>query len=911
MVIKSIRPRFLCALLCAILIALCISLVLPASTQAHTTLPHAGPTMQVSAGFSSRYRDGDWVPLHITLHNSDSDFTGTISVNFQKVSISSVSEPASRYQQTISLPNGGQKQVTMYVPVALGTQGSTQALTIDLLDSNGTRVTSQVTTLRSLGTNDMLVGILSDQSSSISALGQVSQPNQTASIYEEPLNATSMPDNAAALQNFDLIVMDYFTTSSLSSSQLTALGNWVSQGGSLVIAGGPEWRRTLTGLPNNLSPVTVTGTSMLPLGTDLLPLGSPGRDGPGTQNIPDTAPAPIAVSDATPGANSTVLQAAGRVPLIVKAQHNQGSVYYLAFDPSLTPLANWSNASDLWQGLLIRTVGDRFLDASQNPGAYSSVYSGSRAINPSNGDWQTVLQTLFPNAFPATWLILTLLIGYVVILGPVRLVMIRIAKKRTWSWRIVLATIALFSVLSYSLAIEQKGTSIVGSSISIMQLGTINNNASNAHVTTYVGVFVPNQGNYVVHLAGNNLVQPIGAGSGIYSGSNTLSSGPLSVITATSNGTDASLQGVNIWTLQSLASNYDTQVKGGITSRLQMNGNTLEGSVTNSLPYALDDAYVLIGQQPISIGHLGAGETRQLYTTLYSKGASSSGNPSLADQIASTHGLSIPYTPAAAGGTTLQNDYERHAAVLATMSGENSSYCGNGNLCYSPALASGTTGQIVVNGKAILTTNGQDPLLLPNTPATFIGWISDSANTANAIVVNGSSVHGTQESLVQAPLDVSLAGGVNLPSNFVNGQLADVQTQGSNIQAQFPGIYTLSTGSMTFEFASPALHNVNTNTLTFTENTNLVSGLGNVSSNSSTNLNTPGDFSHVQVYLYNWQTNKWDQVAFNQNTLTVHNAQAYAGPDGRILMQFSNQDSTQGTTLLTRPTLQLQGQVSR
>ena len=908
MVIKSIRPRFLCALLCAILIALCISLVLPTSTQAHTTLPHAGPTMQVNAGFSSRYRDGDWVPLHITLHNSGPDFTGMISVNFQKVSISSISEPASRYQQTISLPNGAQKQVTMYVPVSLGTQGSTQALTVDLLDSNGNRVTSQVTTLRSLGTNDMLVGVLSDQSSSISALGQVAQPNQTASVYEEPLDATSMPDNAAALQNFDLIVMDYFTTSSLSSSQLIALDNWVSQGGNLVIAGGPEWRRTLTGLPNTLSPVTITGTSVLPVGTDLFPLGSPGRDGPGTQNVPDTAPAPVAVSDATPNANSTVLQAAGRVPLIVEARHNQGNVYYLAFDPSLAPLANWSNASNLWQGLLIRAVGDRFLDASQNPGAYS----GLRVISSSSSDWQTVLQTLFPNAFPATWLILTLLIGYVVILGPVRMVMVRVAKKRTWSWRIVLVTIALFSVLSYGLALEQKGTSIVGSSISIMQLGAINNNASSAHITTYAGVFVPSQGNYVVHLSGNNLVQPIGTESGMYSGPNTLSSGPQSVITATSNGTDASLQGVNIWTLQSLASSYDTQVKGGIISRLQMNGNTLQGSVTNSLPYALDDAYVLIGQQPISIGHLGAGETRQLDTTLsISKYAFSSSSPSLADQIASTHGLSIPYTPATAGETTLQNDYERHAAVLATISGENSLYCGNSNFCYQPAIAPGTSGQIMINGKAILTNSGRDPLLLPNAPATFIGWINNSANTANAIVVNGSSVHGTQESLVQAPLDVSLAGGVNLPSSFVNGQLADVQAQGSNIQTQFPGVYTLSTGSLTFEFASPDLRNVNANTLTFTENTNLVSGMGNVGSSSSTNLNTPGDFSHVQIYLYNWQTHKWDQVTFNQNTLTVHNAQAYVSPDGRILMQFSNQDSSQGTTLLTRPALQLQGQVSR
>ncbi|HEY7420206.1 MAG TPA: hypothetical protein VH593_33825 [Ktedonobacteraceae bacterium] len=904
-----VRPHFLYALPYASLIALCILLISSAPAQARTMLPHAGPTMQVSAGFSSRYRDGDWVPLYITLHNDGPDFTGTVSVNFQQASVNSVSEPASRYQQTVSLPNGAQKQVIMYVPVSLGTQGSTQTLTVDLLDSNGHRVASQVTTLRSLGINDMLVGVLSDQSTSISALGQVSQPNQTASVYEEPLNATSMPDNTAALQNFDLIVMDYFTTSSLSNDQLTALDNWVSQGGNLVIAGGPEWRRTLTGLPNNLTPVNVTGTSMLPAGTGLLPVGGPGSDIAG-QNAAAMAPAPLLVSDATPDANSNVLQAAGQVPLIVEAQHNQGSVYYLAFDPSLNPLANWSNAPDLWRGLLIRAVGDRFLDASQNPSAYSSLYTTSRSVSPSSGNWQSVLQTLFPNVFPAMWLILMLLVGYVVILGPVRLVVVRIAKKRTWSWRIVLVTIALFSVLSYSLATLQKGTSVVGSSISITQLGAVNNNVSSAHVTTYVGVFVPNQGNFVVHLPANNFVQPLGNGNNMYMGPGpTNYTSTQTAITTTSNGTDANLQGVNIWTLQSLVSSYDTQTKGGIISHLQMQNNILEGTITNSLPYGLEDAYILIGQQPINVGNLNAGQTKQISIPVYG-GTLSSNNASLADQIASSHGLSVPYIPEASGNSSLKNDYERHAAVLATMSGENSLYCGNGNFCYQPALTSGTAGKVIVNGRAILTTSGQDPLLLPNAPATFIGWVANNANTANPIVVNGSSVNGTQESLVQAPLDISLSGAVNLPVNFVNGQLTDVQSQGSNIQTQFPGVYTLSTGSLTFEFASPALRDIDTNTLTFTENTSLVSGLGNAGGTSNNNLNTPGDFSHVQIYLYNWQTHKWDEVTFNQSALTVNNAQAYTSTDGRILMQFSNQDSTQGTTLLTRPVLQLQGQIS-
>src|SRR6516162_3846829 len=40
-----------------------------------------GPTFQVKAGFDSHYRDGNWVPVQITLHNDGPDFNGMLSMN--------------------------------------------------------------------------------------------------------------------------------------------------------------------------------------------------------------------------------------------------------------------------------------------------------------------------------------------------------------------------------------------------------------------------------------------------------------------------------------------------------------------------------------------------------------------------------------------------------------------------------------------------------------------------------------------------------------------------------------------------------------------------------------------------------------------------------------------------------------
>src|SRR5260221_10847747 len=44
-------------------------------------------------------------------------------------------------------------------------------------------------------------------------------------------------------------------------------------------------------------------------------------------------------------------------------------------------------------------------------------------------------------------------------------------SRRDWSWRIVLSSIVIFSVLSYGLASREKSTSILSNSITIAQLG--------------------------------------------------------------------------------------------------------------------------------------------------------------------------------------------------------------------------------------------------------------------------------------------------------------------------------------------------------------------------------------------------------------------------------------------------------
>lgn len=862
------------------------------TTQRATSVVN-GPVLQVTAGFNARFRDGNWIPVQINLSNNGADFDGTISIN-APIPYNGPGTTSSVYSEPISLANGTQKQVIIDIPVNLGGQGNVQDIHVNLLDSSGNVVRSQISKVSALGQNDIFTGILSDQNTGFSPLYSIALPNQGGSMIVEALNASNLPDTASILKNFDLLVLDNFTTSNLSAAQLTALQSWVDQGGALIEAGGPEWRRTLSSLPTSLLPVAVTGTGTLPAGTSLLPVISPAQTGQSQIN----ATVPISVGTLAQGnaanTQSTTILSTGTTPLIVQSKQGQGIVCYLAFDPTLAPVVTWSGTNTLWHELALRLLGDKMLGSNNlyAPGG-SSLTSGLGGL----------LQGLLTNNLPSPWLLLALLLGYLVILGPVRFLIIRWRKRRDWSWRIVLVSIVVFSLLTYGLAVQQKGTTVLSNSVSVIRL---NQGSTLAHISTFVGVFVPNQGNYQVHIPANGLVQP---SDDQYDPTN--SSGQDTTISSTPNGTNVNLQGVKIWTLRSLVSERDHQMHGGIDSHLTYQNYRLTGTVTNTLGYALSDVYILMINSYVRIGSLAADQTMQVNENMHTFGANS--NMSIADQLAQSYNLPTPYSSYISSGNTPQNEMQRHLAILSALSGGGSngivySSCG-GAVCSVPMRAGGVN--IVSQGKFFYsgggpgpgTASGSDPLLLANAPATLIGWANQPVDTAQNVTINGSTPTGLQETLLQTPLNLHLSGALHLPPSFIQGQIVDIQ--GTNVQSQY-GVYTITTGSITFEFTVPGSNGLHINSLTVSQPSNQQQTYGPIQNGTGTAV----DASHLHAYLYNWQTGTWDAFKLKNLNLSTTNVGAYVGPARRVLVQYANQESAIGTIYFGKPSLDLQGTAS-
>ena len=910
---KTSRPRstlFIQSIAC-ILCAIAL-LCAPQHVFAHALPTHTaadGPTFQASIGFNSRFRDGNWVPVHVTLQNTGADFTGMLAVNIPTQSPGSTdSNPTAIYRTPIALPAGAQKQITLYAPCSFGNTGAVQNIVVTLFTANGQKVgTPQSIALHSLQNSEFFVGILSDRTTGFGPISGLSLPQQPSSVIVETLNATTMPTNAVALDNFNLLVLDNFDTSTLNAAQHDALQQWINRGGSLVLVGGPEWRRTFGTLPAPLVPLAPTNTTTLPAGTPLLPI-----NGVEQKSTVAGVPAPVTISTASTTAG-TVLLRDGSNPLLVQLHSGQGNVFYLAFDPTLDPIVGWAGASTLWKGILLRVLGDQAV--AQLPSQYnaSGIVGTSKTYSVGITN---ALQSLLPNTYPSTWLILILLLAYILVLGPIRLLLVRRLKKRDWSWRIALVTILVFSLLTYGFALQQKGTAIVSDSITVMQLDNSTTPNANAHTTTYLGVFVPSQGDFQVHIPEESLVQPNKSAYQYMQGSGG-SSSALTTITPTQGATDVNLQGVDIWTLRSIASERDRKLQGNISSHLTVINGAVTGSITNKLPYSLHDVNILIGNQYLSLGQLDAGQTQQVQLPLSSPNLNTYPLQSLGSQIAAKQGIQQPYNTNS-GQPFPQDETHRHAAILAAFNGndDGNTYCNPNGTCYQTAMQSSSMHASLASmplspqGVGFLQSGGggstptifhsHDPLTIANAPITLIGWADPQSDLTSNITINGTHPSGQQEILVQAPLPLSFTGGLTLDPSFMNGQLVDVQ--GADIQGVSYNVYALGKGSMTYEYTVPGNTAFQAQTLTIGQVVNL------------NQIMQPGssgqpfiDANNLQVQLYNWKTHAWDAFAFNQYVLTIKNPQVYVGTSGRILIQLANTGSSSSRIVFNKPLLQIQG----
>ena len=622
------------------LAAILASLVLPLT--AVGALAKGAVTLTVHVGYQDVIKPGEWMPVTIDAGNSGAGVDGTLEVQ-QSLNAQPGVSGTTIYQEPISLAAGASKRVRIYV--VEDTSGAT--ITARIVQ-NGRVVVSQDSVGN--GTTTTLIGVLSDQASSLDEFAAIHPAGVAARVVH--LRADEIPDSPIPLRAFDLLAIDDFATDSLTSAQRAALSGFVSNGGDLLLGTGAAWHKTLAGLPAALLPMQVSGTALV--------------------TVPDMGPAAVELAIGTV-TNGQAWLVHGAQPLVMDRPVGAGTVTMATFDWNQDPVGGWSGAKDVQRQIMARAIFGSG-GASQNftygfvgggPAAFgsaASMASKSNALMP-------VLANLPGLDLPSLQLTGALVLLYVLLVGPVNYLVLGALRRRALAW----VTVPLIALVAaggaYGTGVVTKGRSVQANEIAILHLQP---GADQAYQETYIGIIPPGRGDYQARVAGERLlISPIAS----YNNGLGSNAGSIRVDVA---GNGVTMPGMTAFSLGGFATE-GMAAAPGLTGDLRLVGGTLMGTVENQSNLTFTDAVLIAGDNFQTIGPLKPGATaaisvapksvspfgQPVFTRVYANGVYCGGGPcgpygssagdrdttaktqilSLLPTTASFKGTSAPVTP--------------------------------------------------------------------------------------------------------------------------------------------------------------------------------------------------------------------------------------------------------------------------
>jgi hypothetical protein len=551
----------------------------------------SGPSpvsLKLSVGFDDWFRPLTIVPVRITAHNrTSSTVSGLVVIPdlSTKNTYQSYGTPGV-FDTPLLLPAGATKQVTLYLP-ASGVDGEVQARMVSGKKVMGSAYDDPAV----LGPYVLSVGLLTGNPQSMAWLGRIA-PGGRGSVRGLILSPQTLGASPEALANLDAIVINDGTAASLTSKQFTALDQYVRDGGSLILVGGPSWQEALRPLPAALIPGRITGTATL---SDLAALAD-------VQSVNDLSRSRGAVTvSILRKPEGAVLASERGIPLAVDDHIGSGNLLYLGFDPAFNPIAHWPGAGTILTRLILRAMPAA---AARVPAYQPSGMIPMPFFNlPGSSNLGNELDNVPSPALPTVVLCGILAGLYVLILGPLSFVVLRRLRRRGLLWLTIPVGAVLCTGATFGVASALKGNTILVNTIAIVRL---DGPPSARQAQLYMGLFAPLRGDYRLTFDGSGYPESIPA-SGY--GSSAAGGPPLNLF---QEGQSPGIQflHMNMWSIRGAGLSATVRVRGSVDSSLHINAaGRLVGWVRNRTGLTLIRPAVIAGRSFVGLRTMPPGTT--------------------------------------------------------------------------------------------------------------------------------------------------------------------------------------------------------------------------------------------------------------------------------------------------------------
>jgi hypothetical protein len=578
----------------------------PLSAQIHIEDLRVGfgaPNNQVEGN----YKIGSWAPARVRLRTEKESFAGRL-----ELSVADSDDTETVFRRDVSLgPNE-----TIDVPTFVKPGKQLSEFQIRLLDMAGKTVARS--------SFDTSAGRLADGvSQDVTLIVTVGHPaglnvDQLASRQGYPRDAFRIGqlDSTRELSTrwFGYEAVDYLVLclddplqiENMDLAGRSAMETWVRNGGQLVVSLGTSWERVQSVL-GGLLPAEIDGTvnvSQLKELESYVGPSAPALAVRGNMSLPHMSKI-----------RGQIVVGNDDSPLVVRAQVGFGTVTLVALELNREPFLSWEGRTDFWiklLGLRKRTNQD-----TQPRGAW-----GARALADISSHLRMQLEQFAGvSLVPFQWVAFFIFI-YILLIGPVDYLLVKKLGRMELTWLTFPAWVITVSLGAYFAAHYLKGDELRINKVDVVDIDQV---SQQLRGTSWFTLFSPQIKNYTIRVQPELGVAPEPSGQ---FGGPPISLSWLGLAEDAIGGMgrpggvglfrrgyafgpDAQTLidvPIQVWSMKGFTARWHGQGVTAVAADLQSvdTNRGLKGTVTNRLPFALDDCMLVFGRKVYPLGPLPA-----------------------------------------------------------------------------------------------------------------------------------------------------------------------------------------------------------------------------------------------------------------------------------------------------------------